>query len=204
MGAGLDGAHLLRERNCEVFKRAVQGDPRALSTLLQAARPVVHDWASRRIQDPDDAEDVTQLVLLKLYTRLPGFRGDSTLSSWLYRVTINEICGFYKKRAKERATAYTWLEASSEQGTRDHGLDPVDRTRVKSWILNAAGLLPPLQHTVFTLVDLAGLRPCEAARELGRTQANIRSTLCRARKKIRELVKKARSELVEDLPWEGS
>ena len=202
MGAVRSGAGLLRKRNSKLFKRAAQGDPDALATLLRVARPVVHDWARRRTKDPDDAEDITQLVLLKLYTRLPNFRGDSTLSSWLYRVTVNEVCGFYKKRARERETAYTWLEASRKQAARDQGLDPVDRARVKSWILNVAGLLPPLQHTVFTLVDLVGMRPCEAARELGRTQANIRSTLCRARKKIRELVTKARSELVEDLPWE--
>jgi RNA polymerase sigma factor (sigma-70 family) len=74
----------------------------------------------------------------------------------------------------------------------------VDRQRAAGAVRDAAETLPPLQQAAFQLVDLDGMKPCEAARELGKTQTTLRSSLCRARKKIRELVEECRRELVTD------
>jgi RNA polymerase sigma-70 factor (ECF subfamily) len=194
---------LLRERQSQLLGEASRGDPEALDTLLSAARSVVHDWAAVKTRDPDDAEDVTQLVLMKLFTRLPNFRGESKLSSWLYRITLNEVSGFYKKRDSERKKVLAWVQYELRGSVAHPDPERIDRERVVGTICKAAETLPPLQSSVFKMVDLHGMRPCEAARELGTTQTNTRSSLSRARKKIRELVRQARRELVEDLPWEG-
>ncbi len=191
---------LLRERESPLVSEASQGDPTALSILLSAARSVVHDWARVKIRDPDDAEDVTQLVLLKLYTWLPRFRGDSKLSSWLYRITLNEVSGFYRKQDLEKRKVESMLQTGTDPGTVPSDPERIDRDRAVKAVLEAADALPPLQSSVFQMVDLRGMRPCEVARELGRTQTNTRSSLFRARRKIGELVKKAQRELVEDLP----
>ena len=197
MTAFTDAHGVIRERQSPLIVDAAEGNSEALSVLLESARLVVHEWATLRTQDPDDAEDVTQKVLLKLFTRLPVFRGESRLSSWLYRVTLNEVSGLFRKRAQEKAKARNWMETSDFPHTSDPDTDRIDRERTVGAIRNVACGLPPLQMAAFRLIDLGGMRPCEAARELGKSQANIRSSLCRARKKIRELVRLAQRDLKE-------
>jgi DNA-directed RNA polymerase specialized sigma24 family protein len=80
-------------------------------------------------------------------------------------------------------------------------MERIDHERTAGIVKDMAQALPPLQQAIFHLVDVDGFRPCEAARQLGRTQTTIRSGLCRARQKIRELVQRCRAELVED--WRG-
>lgn len=183
---------LVGSRTSPVLLNAVRGDPKALATLLEAARTVVHRWALVRIQDPDDAEDITQLVLLKLHSKLPAFRRESKLSSWLFRITANEVAGLCRSRMREKAKADAWVKSGLCASTCTPDPERIDRARAVRTICHASGTLPPLQLAAFQLVDLDGLRPCEAAKELGRTQGNIRASLCRARKKIRELVAGAR------------
>ncbi len=183
---------LVGAQTSPVLFDAVQGDQEALTTLLEAARVVVHRWALVRIQDPDDAEDITQMVLLKLHSKLPNFRRESKLSSWLFRITVNEVAGLYRRRMREKAKADAWVQSGLCASTCRPDPERIDRARAARTIRHASGTLPPLQLAAFQLVDLDGLRPCEAAKELGRTQGNIRASLCRARKKIRELVAEAR------------
>jgi len=186
---------MLGARTSPVLLDAARGDPEALATLLRAARTVVHRWALLRTQDPDDAEDITQMVLLKLYSRLPAFRREANLSSWLFRITVNEVSGLCRSRKREEAKADAWTRSGLCPTTFDPDLEGIDRANTVRKIRQASVNLSPLQLAAFQLVDLEGLRPCEAAEELGRTQGNIRSSLCRARRRIRELVLEARKEL---------
>ena len=195
---------LLGESQASLIAEASKGDSMSLSTLLREARSVVFDWMAVKAQDLDDAEDITQLVLLRLYTGLPKFRGESKLSSWLYRISEHEISGYYGRRARERRIRSSWHDAGFPPAFVGPEPEQIDRDRLAEAIQEAAEALPPLQLSVFERVDLCGMRPCEAARELGTSQTNTRSALSRARTKIRELVRQARKELVEDLPWERS
>jgi RNA polymerase sigma factor (sigma-70 family) len=188
----------IRERRSPVILAAVHGDPDALAAVLSAARPQIFRWVFARIRDLDDAEDVTQLVLLRLYSRLSVFRGDSLLSSWLYRVTMNELSGFLRKKAREEAHSQRWSRREWGEATPPPEGEAIDHARAAEAVKELAMDLPPLQRASFQMVDVDGFRPCEAAEELGRTQTTIRSSLCRARQKIRELVEQCRRELVED------
>ena len=195
----LTGAGLLAEWRSPLIREASTGDPAALSTLLEQARLLVYGWALQKTDDPDDAEDVTQIVLLRLWSSISSFRGESKLSSWLYRITANEVLAL---RRKERRWSCSVGVHKLEEGAASSIPSEPERIHLVQAcgvVRNVACALPPLQLAAFRLVDLDGLRPCEAARALGRTQANIRSSLCRARQKIRELVQEAQGELAEDL-----
>ena len=196
-GRGSGVQHPLKARRSQLISDAANGDRRALSTLLESARPSVYQWAEARTRDPDDAEDITQLVLIRLIQNLPKFRGDSKLSSWLYRITVHEVSGFLRSRKRERTIARSW--PGGEEETVSPPFDPecIDRERTAGVVRQVAATLPTLQQEAFRLVDLDGLKPCEAARELGKAQVNIRSSLCRARKKVRELVEECRAEGIE-------
>lgn len=188
----------IRVRTSPVISAAVRGDPEALSDVLSAARPQVYRWTLAKTGDVDDAEDVTQMVLLRLYSRLSAFKGESLLSSWLYRITANELSGFFRKRAREQEYSRRWWESRGREPAPPIALETIAHRQSASVVKEMARDLPPLQQATFQLVDVDGLRPCEAAKELGRTQTTIRSTLCRARKKVRELVEQCRAELVQD------
>jgi len=189
--------HPLRARRSRLITDAASGDRLALSTLLKSARPSVYQWAESRTRDPDDAEDITQVVLLRLVQNLPKFRGDSKLSSWLYRITIHEVSGFLRSRNRDRTIARSWPGGDQEAVSPPFDPECIDRERTAGMVREAAATLPTLQQEAFRLVDLDGLKPCEAARELGKAQVNIRSSLCRARKKVRELVEECRAEGVD-------
>ena len=189
----------LLEKRSPLISDAVAGDTEALSALLTHARPMVYQWALFKTKDPDDAEDVTQDVLLRVCKGIRSFRGESKLSSWLYRITANESVVLMRKEA--RRGSFTDLKVLDE---RMAVYDPPQPDRIHNAqecgvVRNVACALPPLQLAAFRLVDLDGLRPCEAAEVLGRTQTTVRSSLCRARKRIRELVLQARRDLVADL-----
>src|SRR3974390_1937273 len=71
----------------ELVARARDGSQSAVDTLALRVRDRVHAWAARITNDEDDAEDVAQLVLLRLHRQLAEFEGRSRFTTWLYVVT---------------------------------------------------------------------------------------------------------------------
>jgi RNA polymerase sigma-70 factor (ECF subfamily) len=187
-----------------LIKGAVAGETRALATLLQSVRPTVYRWAAGRSGDLDDAEDITQQVMLRLCSGLHTFRGESRFSSWLYRITANEASSFFRSEAiRQRLSSELLLEERMLRTSHCEAGERIDRQRTHGMVRDIACALPPVQQAAFRLVDLDGMRPCEAARALGKSQANVRTSLCRARRKIRELVAQSGRRFLEELASKG-
>src|SRR4026208_54939 len=66
-----------------------RGDQAAVRQLAELYGPRIHQLALRHMKNREDAEEVTQDVLMKVYRKIGAFRGDSALSSWIYRITFN-------------------------------------------------------------------------------------------------------------------
>jgi RNA polymerase sigma-70 factor (ECF subfamily) len=161
-------------------------------------RASVFGWVAAKAHDPDDAEDITQRVMLRVLTHFDTFRGESRLSSWLYRIAANEVASFYRGRWRE----VHGLDGHAEPDpayTAHSVQERLDGERLKAAVQDLAATLPPLQQATLRLVDLGHLKPCEAARALGKSEGNVRSSLCRARAKIRGLLRESRLRLVEEL-----
>lgn len=91
----------------ELARAAVnESDAGALATLLERHRIFIYNVALRMVLNPDDAEDITQEVLLKVITNLGGFRGDSGFRTWLYRITFNHVLKTKKRRREELITDF--------------------------------------------------------------------------------------------------
>src|SRR5918999_566216 len=73
----------------ELIGRMQAGDPSAVADLAAAYGPRIHQLAFRYMKNWEDAEEVTQDVLLKVFRKIDAFRGDAALSSWIYRITFN-------------------------------------------------------------------------------------------------------------------
>src|SRR5438034_11757931 len=80
----------MRDANSEeLLKRLQDGDERAISDLAEAYGTKIYQLAFRYLRNKEDAEEVTQDVLFKVYRKVGAFRGDAALSSWIYRITFN-------------------------------------------------------------------------------------------------------------------
>jgi RNA polymerase sigma-70 factor (ECF subfamily) len=180
-----------------LIEGARAGDEAAFEDLVRRYYERIHRWALARTGDRDDADDVTQEVLVRLHRHIRRFDGRSRFSTWLYRLTLNAAADLHRKAERRRRLARR-LEREPPPAPRaaedaaaiesDEGVDLV-RTFMEA--------LSDRQRQVFDLVDLQGLSPVEVAEMLGTEPATVRSHLFRARRAIRRRILESRPDLVE-------
>ena len=171
----------------DLARRAGKGERGARERLAGALRPLVCRWALVMTGDPDDAEDVAQLVLMKTLNSIDTFDGRARLTSWVYRITRNASLDLQRIRRQEQRLAEKaeWL-AGTRTPQPDDPLDEIEMKRTLRLIRALVTELPMMQREVFDLVDLQGLRPAEAARLLEMNPNTLRVHLLRARRRMRK------------------
>lgn len=135
-----------------------------------------------------EAEDLTQEVFIQLHRKLGSFRGEAAFTTWLHRLTVNQVLMHFRKRSVRS-------ELTTEDGEVPDSVDPetinpeampiVDRIALET----AIGKLPPGYRTVFVLHDVEGYEHEEIARLLGCSSGTSKSQLHKARLKLRRLLK---------------
>ena len=170
----------------ELAERARQGEREALGRLAGALRPLICRWALVMTGDPNDAEDVAQLVLMKMMTSMEGFDGRSRVTSWVYRITRNASLDHQRRRKQDQRLAEKaeWV-ARAETPRLHDPLDDIEMKRTLQLIRTLLRELPMRQREVFDLVDLQGLEPREAAELLEMNPNTLRVHLLRARRRMR-------------------
>jgi RNA polymerase sigma-70 factor (ECF subfamily) len=172
------------------------GRPAAVERLAARVRAQVHAWAARFTNDPDTADDVTQVVLIGLERRVRRFNGRSRFSTWLFAVTRN-VALSHRRRDQRRAE----LLAHQGQLETDHAAeatDDPDAARLAALVLTYFDALPRRQRQIFELSDVRGWSSAEIARELGMQQVTVRAHLFRARKAIRERMLEHHERLLKE------
>jgi RNA polymerase sigma-70 factor (ECF subfamily) len=195
-----DLAHL-NEAVAPLVSRARAGDRAALEEMLRRAHAVVHRWALVATGDPDDAEDVTQEVLVRLHTAIRRYRGRSQFSTWLYQVTRNAALD-HRRREVRRLARRAPIEAADRQREHpeDRQLGGIAAGRIAAVVRRFLVTLPERQRQVFDLVDLQDVPQAEAASLLGMKPATARVHLFKARRALREHLTERHAALVEDRP----
>ena len=186
----------------ELVSKARAGDRAAFEALIRLHYGRIHRWALVGTGDPDDADDVTQKVLILVHRKLRGLRGDASFESWLYRITGNAVGEHFRKR-KSRGLAMDRYEVSGLRVDTTGATERGSAERVADD--QAAGLvrvffdeLPAKQREAFDLVELQGLKATEAAELLGLKASTVRVHLLRARRAIRRKVLERHPALAED------
>src|SRR3954463_3391395 len=87
----------------ELLARLQSGDEQALADLADAYSSKIYQLAFRYLRNHEDAEEVTQDVLYKVFRKVGEFRGDAALSSWIYRITFNAAMSRLRSAAYQRA-----------------------------------------------------------------------------------------------------
>lgn len=174
-----------------------RGSPTAFAELADRVSGRVRRWALRITGDSDDAEDVAQLVLLRLHRHADAFEGRSRVTSWLFRITRN-IALAQRVQARRRA-ALLDAHAATQPGAESAADDaPLDAPALARLVQSFRTGLSPRQRTVFELADLQGVPLPEIARRLGIAPVTVRVLLSRARRTIRLRVLEEHPGLLED------
>jgi RNA polymerase sigma-70 factor (ECF subfamily) len=198
-GARLSDIRQLDDAVAPLVARAQGGDAAARDELLRACHATVYRWALVQTGDPDDADDVAQDVLMRLYTRLDRYAGRSRFTTWLYQVTRNASRGWGR-----RIGSRLRLATRAAHGARVAPLapnDPVERAhtaQVGEIVMRLFTELPARQREVFHLADLEGFTPAEIAERLRMNPVTVRAHLFRARRALRARILERHPELAED------
>jgi RNA polymerase sigma-70 factor (ECF subfamily) len=174
-----------------------RGDDAAFNTLARRVRDRIRAWARRLVADGDDAEDVAQLVLVRMHERLDDFEGRSRFASWLYRITRNVALERRRREDRRSALLAREIEQRDHPGGETIGEDD-DASRLQQLVAAHFAALSPRQREVFELVELQGVNIGEVASRLGIEASTVRVLLLRARRTIRVRMLEAHPDLLED------
>ena len=149
----------------------------------------VYSICLRMLQNASEAEDLTQDVFIQLYRKIGSFRGDSAFTTWLHRMTVNQVLMHFRKRTVkfEKTTEEGETPDQMVPGTANpHKMQIVDKIAID----NAIAQLPQGYKNVFVLHDVEGFEHEEVARILGCSVGTSKSQLHKARLKLQKLLKK--------------
>jgi RNA polymerase sigma-70 factor (ECF subfamily) len=169
-----------------------KGSREAFEHLLDLYEGKVFGLVSRMVGCAD-AEDVAQEALVRICRSVHGFRGDSKLSTWVYRVAVNACLEYRRKRRPELVS----LDEDFPEPAAGSEFDPAEvavRGEVKLKVNDAIDLLPDIHRDVVILHELQGLTYQECAAVLGCPVGTVKSRLSNAFVKLRELLKEYASE----------
>jgi len=177
-------------------KAAGQGDMKAFEELYKRHNRRVYSLCLRMTASVSEAEDLTQEAFIQLFRKIGSFRGDSAFSTWLHRLTVNQVLMHFRKRSTkmERTTDEGETPDQIVQGTQNPNAMPVvDRIALD----NAIAQLPRGYREIFVLHDVEGHQHEEIAQMLGVAAGTSKSQLHKARMKLRKLLKAEKAEKAE-------
>jgi RNA polymerase sigma-70 factor, ECF subfamily len=173
----------------DLTRMVADGNITAFEEIYKRHHRRTYNLCLRMTQNPSEAEDLTQEVYIQIYRKSGSFRGDSAFSTWLHRLTVNQVLMHFRRRSfkNERTTEDGEMPepviAQSESGRKSPLLDRID-------IDNAVEQLPAGYKIIFILHDIEGFDHEEISRKIGVSVGTSKSQLHKARLKMRKLLKK--------------
>jgi RNA polymerase sigma-70 factor (ECF subfamily) len=184
------------DSDLDLVRRAQQGDSDAFASLFYAHKPRIYSVCLRMTNNTAEAEDLTQDAFLQVFRKLATFRGDSALSTWLYRIAVNTVLMHFRKKALRQISLDEPYNQDArlvrrEYGSKDDRLTgSVDRIA----LTRAIKELPAGYRTIFLLHEVEGYEHQEIAQLLDCSVGNSKSQLHKAKLRIRELLGYARTQ----------
>ena len=169
----------------KLVRRWQQGERQAFEEFVDAYGGRVHRLVRRYVVNPTDVEDVTQEIFCDLHRSICSFRGQSVLSTWVYRVALNQCAKYAQKRRPQNAA----LEEQNEQASPDWRSDPAQvavKGELSERVHDALEQLSPLHKEVVVLHELYGLTYQECATALEVPIGTVKSRLFNAIRRLRD------------------
>ena len=183
----------------ELLARLKRGDEQALVDLADEFGTKIYQLAFRYLRNKEDAEEVTQDVLFKVYRKVDAFRGDAALSSWIYRITFNAAMSRLRTAKYQRSQDDDRRAASNETDVHGEPSRPKDvadwsnladervlRSQLRRRVFRAILSLPAIYRAPVMLRDIQGMSTEEASAMLRVKDQTLKSRLHRGRLILRK------------------
>ena len=181
----------------ELVRSAQSGDQGAFSRLVETNQGKIYSLCYRMTGNPDDAADLTQEAFLNAWRGLSKFGGQSSFSTWLYRLASN-VCIDFLRREKRRTALSITLEDEDDEDRQadfpDERWSPereLERGEVHRALQAGLSALSPEHRQVLLLRETEGLSYQEIAQCLGLEEGTVKSRIARARLSLKDYLQKS-------------
>ncbi|HHY47958.1 MAG TPA: RNA polymerase sigma factor [Firmicutes bacterium] len=187
----------------ELAARAVAGDPEAFEEIVERYYRAIYNLAFRATYNHEDARDLTQDIFLEAYRAIQGFRQDSRISTWLYRIAANKAVDWWRRQYRRHGTSIPISPArevpeQDESGECNKALDPpsnesgpeeiaIGREQAER-VWRVVGSLPDTYRVVIVLYHYEGLSYREISDILRLPVRTVETRLYRAKKMLRGML----------------
>lgn len=181
--------------DADLLARHVAGDPDAFGEIVRRHRDRLWAVALRTLGDREEAADAVQDALVSAFRAAHTFRGQSAVTTWLHRITVNACLDRARKTASRRTTPVT-DEDRFETLLEPHesAAAPAERGELHRELLTALATLPPEQRAALVLVDMQGYPVAEAAAVLDVPTGTVKSRCARGRARLLPLLTHLRAD----------
>ncbi len=172
-----------------------QGNRQAFDYLVQDYQGRVYNSCLGIVHNAEDAEDIAQEVFVEIYRSIGGFKEESKLSTWIYRIAVTKSLDHL--RSKKRKKRFAFVKALFSEETGEPRFDPPDfvhpgvqleNKERAAYLFKAIGELPENQKTAFTLHKIEGMSYQEISEVMQTTVSSIESLMFRAKQNLKDIL----------------
>lgn len=167
----------------DIVRRAQDGDVAAFETIYRTHSTAIYALCRRMVGDERDARDLVQDVFVRAWQRLPTFRGQSALGTWMHRLAVNVVLE-HMRSAKRDLARFIDDEETTNTLPATRAASPDTRMDID----RAVAQLPPGARSVFVLHDIHGYSHDEISQMTGIAPGTARAQLFRARRALMRLL----------------
>ncbi len=179
----------MREDNQPNITAILGGDAKEFARLVDRYKNVVFTVALRMLKNTEEAEEVAQDTFIKVFKSLKKFKGESKLSTWIYRIAYNTCLDRLKRRSQDRQNVAIEEMNGFEVGSMDNALDNMVRSERQELIRACVQKLAPKDAALLTLFYFEEKNLNELGRILKMKESAVKVGLFRARARLAKIVK---------------
>ncbi len=188
----------------ELVAQLQQGDESAFRKLVDEWQDMVYNTAVGIVQNPEDADDITQEVFVQVFQSIRSFKGDAKFSTWLYRITLSKALDHEKKKNRKKRFAFVQSLFGSKEEEQHHPVEfdhpgvLMEKKERAAALFKALKQLAHNQRIAFTLHKLEGQSYQEIAEIMNTTLFAVESLMGRAKTNLKKILNAYYQEELDD------
>lgn len=177
-----------------LVSKLIKKDNEAFKTIIGLYKDRIYNTSLGFVQNPGDAEDITQDVFIEIFESIKGFRGGSKLSTWIYRIAVTKSLDFIRaKKRKKRFAVLTSMFGEKNEIVHDppdfvHPGIIMENKELASALFKALEKLPENQKIAYTLNKIEDLSYAQICEVMNISLSSVESIMHRAKNNLKKIL----------------